>query len=326
MLKILKGGIESVVEDWPGRLGCLRDGMASSGAMDNVACQLGQLLVGNPITEGGIEVTGGGFQAEFGEDALIAITGADLGCTINKQEVPMWESFKVKKGDVIKFKMFKKVGFRAYINVAGGIDVPVYLGSKSTCLFGAYGGHEGRKLQTGDELPFGKPYGALEEGKKIKKSCLPEYTNKWALKAMVGQNTCPTYVTPEGMEWLFSNEFTVGNRANRAGIYLDEVDHDWFFARQDGGLGGAHPSNVLDHPYNVRGGLNVAGFMPILFPSDAPSLGGFVCVLNVIYAELWKCGQLIPGRDKINFQLTSQEEANEERLKYYKWMSKDSVE
>lgn len=326
MLKIIKGGIESVVEDWPGRLGYLRDGMASSGAMDNVAVQLGNLLVGNPITEGGIEVTGGMFQAEFGEDALIAITGADLGCTVNNQEVPMWESFKVSKGDVIKFKMFKKVGFRAYICVAGGIDVPVYLGSKSTCLFGSYGGHQGRKLQPGDELGFGKPYKALEVGKKLKASAMPEYTNNWQLKSIIGQNTCPTYITPEGMEWLFSYTFHVGNRANRAGIYLDEVDHEWFFAREDGGLGGAHPSNVLDHPYNVRGGLNVAGFSPILFPSDAPSLGGFVCVLSVIHAQLWRMGQMIPGRDTINFVLTTQEEANEERLKYYDWLTEASVE
>jgi biotin-dependent carboxylase-like uncharacterized protein len=322
MLKILKGGIESVVEDWPGRTGRLRDGMALSGAMDNVACQLGQLLVGNPIDEAGIEVTAGGFQAEFGSDALIAITGADLGCTINKQEVPLWKSFKVNKGDVIKFKMYKKQGFRAYLNVAGGIDVPKYLGSKSTCLFGAYGGHEGRKLKTGDELKFGKPYGPLEEGKKVKESAMPKYGNYWELKSINGPNSSPNYVTPEGMYWLFDNVFDVGDQANRAGIYLGQVDEEWFFAQRDVG----HPSNVIEHPYNVRGGLNIAASTPILFPSDGPSLGGYICVLSVIHAELWKMGQLIPGRDKIKFIQVSQDEANEERLKYYKWMSADSIE
>jgi len=154
MLKVLNGGIETLVEDWPGRLGYLGKGMASSGAFDNVALQFANLLVGNIPGEAGLEIAGGYFEGEFTDDAVISLTGTDMKPTINGQPVPLWESIQVNKGDAIKFGHFGEFGFRTYLAVAGGIDVPVYLKSKSTCIFGGYGGFEGRKLQPGDVIKF----------------------------------------------------------------------------------------------------------------------------------------------------------------------------
>ena len=145
MLKIINGGIQAVVEDWPGRLGYLGAGMAPAGAMDNVALELGNLLVGNPNGEAGIEITAGLFVARFDEPAVISVTGTDMKATINEEPFPLWENIKVEAGDKVKFGSYGERGFRAYLCVAGGVDVPVYLGSKSTCLFGSYGGYSDRK-------------------------------------------------------------------------------------------------------------------------------------------------------------------------------------
>lgn len=136
MLKIINGGIETLVEDWPGRLGYLGKGMSASGSFDNVGLGLANVLVGNPSGEAGLEITGGFFEAEFTDDHVIAITGTDMQPTINGQPVPMYTSLKVSAGDKIKFLHIGTTGFRSYLAVAGGVDVPAYLGSKSTCIFG----------------------------------------------------------------------------------------------------------------------------------------------------------------------------------------------
>ena len=315
MLKILNGGIEAIVEDWPGRLGYLGKGMAPAAAMDNVALEFANLLVGNPPGEAGIEIAGGYFEAELGVDTVLSITGTDMKPTLNNQPVPVWESFAVKKGDVLKFSHFAEFGFRSYIGVAGGIDVPLYLGSKSTCIFGSYGGFKGRKLQAEDVLPFGKPYQELKSlpGRKLKKEVIPEYSRVWNLRAIPGPNTCPDYVTEEGMDFLFSHSFKIQHSSNRSAYRIDEVKGN-FFAREDGGVGGSHPSNIVDHAYAMRGCLNVCGNTPIILIADGPTLGGYINVLSVINADLWKVGQGTPSRDFIKFTMSTQEEALQARI------------
>ena len=88
MLRVINGGIETVVEDWPGRIGYLDNGMASSGAFDNVALGFANLLVGNPVREAAIEIAGGYFEAEFGGDAVISVTGTDMKPTVTISPFP----------------------------------------------------------------------------------------------------------------------------------------------------------------------------------------------------------------------------------------------
>lgn len=326
MLKIINGGIETVVEDWPGRIGYLDNGMSSSGAFDNVALGLANVLVGNQPGEAGIEIAGGYFQAEFEADAVISITGTDMKPTLNNEPIPLWESIKVNKGDVIKFSHFAEFGFRTYVGVAGGIDVPPVLGSKSTCLFGSYGGYEGRKLQKDDVLKFGKPAKDLDslKGRKIKEEAIPKYSREWVLRAIPGPNTSPDYLTKEGMDYLFANSHKVQLNSNRSAVRLAEAG-ELAFARPDGGVAGSHPSNVLDHAYAIRGSLNICGNTPILLIADGPTLGGYMNAMHVINADLWKIGQGTPGRDFVKFVYCTQEEAVEARKQQREWLSEKSL-
>lgn len=326
MLKIINGGIETLVEDWPGRLGYLGKGMSASGAFDNVDLGLANVLVGNPSGEAGLEITGGFMEAEFSDDHVIALAGTDMQPTINGQPVELYTSLKVGAGDKIKFLHIAPTGFRCYMAVAGGVDVPAYLGSKSTCIFGAYGGFDGRPLQEGDEVKFGAPSAELNRlaGRKLKPEALPELTNQWVLRAIPGPNTSPDYATQEGMDLLFSRNSKIQHTSNRSAYRLEELPAD-FFARTDGGVGGSHPSNIIDHAYAIRGALNICGNTPILLVADGPTLGGYMCVLHVINADLWKVGQGAPGRDFMKFQLSSQEEAIQARKQQKQWLSEESL-
>jgi biotin-dependent carboxylase-like uncharacterized protein len=327
MLKVIKGGVESVVEDWPGRVGYLDNGMASSGAFDPVALGLGNICCGNSPGEAGIEIAGGYFEASVEDDAVIAVTGTDMQATVNGKPIPMYEAVKVNKGDVIKFSHFGDVGFRGYLTVSGGIDVPVYLGSKSTCIFGSYGGYEGRKLQPGDEIKVGAPSASLGSlvGRKIRGDKRPKMEREWKLRSVPGPQAAPDYVTEEGMERLFSAPFKVSLTSNRSAYRVSEIDPDTFFSRPDGGVGGSHPSNILDNAYAIRGTMNVCGNTPILLIADGPTLGGYLNPLQVIYADLWKIGQGTPGRDTFRFVYTTPEEAVEARKEMREWLTEASL-
>src|SRR5258705_5658319 len=107
-----------------------------------------------------------GPELEFTDDAMVAVTGAELPPKLDGEPRETWSSFKVKRGQKLSFDFLKK-GARAYIAVAGGIDVPVVLGSRSTYALGALGGFKGRKLEAGDELPVGTANAAGKEGRAV---------------------------------------------------------------------------------------------------------------------------------------------------------------
>ena len=157
MLEFLEGGFQTSVQDYPGRVGYWWVGIPPSGPMDPLALRLANMLVDNPSGEAGLEITATGPKIKFQEDNVIAITGASFQPKIDGEPIPMWESVGVKKDQILSFGLIQKYGFRAYLSVAGGIDVPSYLGSKSTVfIYGKIGGFEGRCLMRGDVLKTGK--------------------------------------------------------------------------------------------------------------------------------------------------------------------------
>ena len=163
MLEILNGGLHTTVQNM-GRQGGQSLGIPSSGAQDGFALRIANLLAGNPsggplIIRGdpgaaGLEITMAGLEVRARSDLLVALTGADMGATCDGEPAPRWQAFLLRAGEELAFGMAKS-GARAYLAVHGGIDVPIYLGSRATHTSGQFGGFEGRALRQGDCLPVG---------------------------------------------------------------------------------------------------------------------------------------------------------------------------
>jgi biotin-dependent carboxylase-like uncharacterized protein len=314
-MRVMNGGIQTFVEDWPGRPCYAMKGISPAGAVDTYSLRAANVLVGNHAGEAALEIRAGFFEAEFTEDTVIAVTGADMAPTVNGGLVPLWESIKVSKGDKIKFGPLQGGGFVSYLGIAGGINVPIFLGSKSTCTNGSYGGFQGRKLEGGDHLEFGKPEKRLREleGRKFKKPLIPEYSKIWKVRAIPGPQTAPDYFTEEGMEMWYSQPWRVDHNINRGALRLRHPKP--IFARTTGGMGGVHPANLILQPYACPGALNVCGDYGILLFVDGVSIGGYVCALTVIVADHWKLGQVKPVVDSIKFDYCKFEEAREALIK-----------
>src|SRR3984893_15827910 len=164
-IKVLKPGLATTVQDL-GRPGYYHIGIPLSGGMDRHALAAANLLVGNEEGAAVLEAVFMGPELEFTDDAMVAVTGAELPPRLDGVPRETWASFQVKRGQKLSFDFLKK-GARAYIAVAGGIDVPVILGSRSTYALGALGGFKGRKLEAGDELPVGAAATAVKEGRSV---------------------------------------------------------------------------------------------------------------------------------------------------------------
>ena len=308
-VEVLEGGIQSTVQDYPGRPGMLRQGFFPAGAMDHFALRAANLLVGNPQSAAGIEVVLGNFGLRFDSSALLAVCGADAEVTVDGERIALWESRPVQAGSELRIGISKGPGFRLYVALSGGIDVPPLFGSRATYTMGALGGLDGRALQTGDRLPLG----AAGDGRprRFTESARPHYAREWELEAVAGPQAAPDYLTEDDLRTFFEREWPVDRNSDRTGIRLESFRFQW--ARSSGGVAGGHPSNILDNPYPV-GAVNVNGDLPVILGPDGPTAGGFVVIATVAHAALWKIGQLRPIGDRLRFrQVTVQEAAALER-------------
>ncbi|MDI3340900.1 MAG: 5-oxoprolinase/urea amidolyase family protein [Sphaerobacter sp.] len=323
MLEVKNGGIETTVQDYPGRIGLLDQGIFPAGPMDDLAFRLANLLVGNDPGAAGLEVTAGGAEFVFTDARVIAVCGADMQPRLNGAPIERWRSYEVAPGDSLALGWLNGPGFRAYVAVSGGIDVPVVLGSRATYAPGEIGGHEGRALRAGDRLPLGTPSSAAAGGRRVKPDLVPTYGSEWVVEAVRGPQADPDYFTPEDMDFFFSHAWTLDRNSNRTGYRLDI--HRWQWARTTGGVAGGHPSNILDNGYPV-GAVNVAGDQPIILTVDGPTLGGFVCCAVVAQAAMWKLGQMVPGWDKIRFKEVDIAQAADLARQLERVISADSLE
>ena len=307
MFEVLEGGIQTTVQDYPGRVGYLDLGAYPAGPMDHFAFRVANLLVGNPEGAPALEVTVGGLRARFHDRRAVVVTGADMGAALNGAPIPLWETVAIAPGDLLEMKTIKSAGFRSYVAVSGGFDVLEYMGSRATFTVGGFGGFEGRALKKGDRMPLGRPGSADSlAGRRLKAGLRPQYGTHWEIEAMRGPQADPDYMTAEDVDFFFSHAWKVDRNSNRMGVRLES--HKWQWARTSGGVAGGHPSNILDNGYAVWT-VNMCGDQPIILVADGPSLGGFICNATLISASTWKVGQLMPGRDTIRFKEVTIEQA-----------------
>ncbi len=291
-IDILDGGVQTTVQDCPGRLGYWHVGVPPSGPMDPLAFRLANHLAGNAESAAALEIAVMGPTLRFACDTVIAVTGADFDARLDDQPLPRWQAIPVKAGAQLTMSTAQATGARAYLAIAGGIDVPLYLGSAATFILGKFGGHAGRVLRAGDVLHLG-----LAAGEPRTIAPPPEYPNEWEIGVLYGPHGAPDFFTAEDIEMFFSTAWKVHHNSDRTGTRLIGPKPKW--ARPDGGEAGLHPSNIHDNAYAV-GTVDFTGDMPVILGPDGPSLGGFVCPATIVHDELWKMGQLRPG-DLVRF-------------------------
>lgn len=304
-VEVLEGGTQTTVQDYPGRLGYWAVGVPPSGPMDDLAFRFANRLVGNAEDAAGLEMAISGPTLRFHREAVIALSGADMGATLDGVAAPLWSAFRVQPGSVLKLGAAAAGGSRAYLAIRGGFDVPVYLGSRSTFLLGKFGGHAGSALRAGDRLSVGPGAdGTLEE---LPVELRPSYGREWEIGVLYGPHGAPDFFTDGDIEAFFAASWKVHYNSDRTGVRLLGPKPEW--ARKDGGEAGLHPSNLHDNGYSV-GAIDFTGDMPVMLGPDGPSLGGFVCPAVVVAAERWKMGQLHAG-DRVRFRRLTLEQAVE---------------
>lgn len=314
IVEVLRGGTMTTVQDWPGRLGYWDVGVPPSGPMDSLAFRMANALVGNPADAAALECTMMGPALRFGFETVIALTGADMGAKLDGVVIPAGESVAVRAGQILEMGKAED-GCRGYLAIGGGIDVPEYLGSKSTFTLGKFGGHGGRALVAGDVLEISHFEFQISNPSKREKLC---FDGKWDIGVLYGPHGAPEFFTEGDMDVFFSAQWEVHFNSARTGVRLIGPKPEW--ARTDGGEAGLHPSNIHDNAYSV-GAVDFTGDMPVILGPDGPSLGGFVCPVTIIEAELWKVGQLKPG-DKVRFFPVGLETARQQAARVEEWLEK----
>ena len=307
-IKVRQPGLLTTVQD-TGRFGQYDIGMPPSGAMDVFSYQVGNYLVGNEEGAAGLEITYFGPEIEFTQDAVIAITGAELPPKINGERAATWETLAVEEGDVLSFDYLKS-GARSYLAIAGGIDVPVFMHSRSTYTLIGLGGHEGRALQEGDELKVRKSNGASDRvGKRVEDRNIPAYSDEPELRVIVG--LASYRLTKESLETFLNTEWTVTPDADRIGYRYRGGELEFVEREQPAGAG-ADQANVVDFGYPV-GSIQVPGGVePIVLNNDAVTGGGYATIGTVISVDRDTLAQT-KTNDKTRFRSVDLEEAMEAR-------------
>jgi biotin-dependent carboxylase-like uncharacterized protein len=303
MARVLNPGLSTTVQDL-GRPGYFQLGIPIGGAMDRLALRAANLLVGNDEGAAGLEAVFIGPELEFLVDAVIAVTGAEMPIKIDGVEKPSWTALAVKAGQTLSFG-FLKSGARVYIAIAGGIDVPLKLGSRSTYPIGALGGYKGRAIAKGDDLPIGVA-GAAREGRTV-----PEKLRR-SPGAPAELRTLPGLywhrLVEASQQSFFDDSWKVAPEADRMGYRFRGGRPLKFVERSQPFGAGSDPSNIVDACYPYGSIQAPGGAEPIILHRDAVSGGGYFMLGTVISADMDLIGQMQPNTPT-RFVKVSMEEA-----------------
>lgn len=289
-IEVIKPGLLTTIQDL-GRPGYFHLGIPMGGAMDRMALRAGNLLVGNDEGAAALEAVFLGPELRFTEATTIAVTGADLPVFVDGDEVPGWTSVAVKAGQVLTFGYLRS-GARAYIAVAGGIDTPPMLGSRSTYAIGALGGIDGRAIAAGDDLPVGT-------GRPARPGVTLAADLRRALERPCELRVLPGLywhrITGAAQEGFFSDEWKVAPEADRMGYRFRGGRPLAFVEREQPFGAGSDPSNIVDGCYPYGSVQVPGGTEPIVLHRDAVSGGGYFMIGTVISADMDLIGQLQPN-------------------------------
>lgn len=292
----LKAGLYTTVQDM-GREGQQKSGFHVSGVMDREAYQLGNMLVGNENYEGCLEYLLMGPTIRFTTDAVIALTGGNFQAKINDVEAPMYEAVPVKAGDELAFG-FVKEGVWGYLSIAGGLDIPLSLGSRATDIASKLGGVEGRKIKDGDSIELNKTFSVLPRMEK-RKLPLPEYGNaETVLRVVMGPQE--DYFSEKGIAAFLGTEYTVTDKCDRMGYRLEGeyIEHN------------EKGADIISDGI-AYGAIQVPSQgQPIAMLADRQTTGGYTKIATIISTDIPKLVQS-KSRSKVRFEKVSVEQAQQ---------------
>ena len=295
---VLKGGVFTTVQDL-GRPAYQRFGVAVGGAVDAFAARVANLLVGNSEGAALLEMTLQGPVLRLEQETLVAWCGGGFAAKAGGSDLPRDRPVQIAAGTVISFGVAKP-GARAWLALAGGIDVPLVLGSRSTYRRAGFGGHQGRTLAAGDQLPCGQP---SEWAQKIlatlRSSARP--ATAWSVRPdTLGQPAPAGKVrTVRGPEWewfgaeaqrrFFETEFRVTKDADRMGIRLEGP-----------ALATAKPRELISEAVNTGVVQVPPSGQPIVLLTSRQTVGGYPRIAAVATVDFARLAQLKPG-DRFGF-------------------------
>lgn len=322
MIEMIKPGLQTCIQDHPGRIGYWAQGFPPSGPMDSWSFRLANRLVGNAAGTAALECQLLGPTIRFHADCVFAVTGANMEPHLDDAPLPTWESFAARSGQVLALGRALR-GARAYLAVAGGIDAPASLGSASTFHQAGVGGLDGRALRAGQRVPI-RP-GAGEPGRRVRESFRPVFSDdrSWRISVVAGPND--DWIDEAGHRRFLESDWRLSSRSDRTGYRLEGPA--WSFAPKAFDKppeNGSDPSNIVDQGYPL-GAINLCGQQPIILVNDGPSMGGFICPYTVPSAEFWKLGQSRP-HDVYRFEAISLAEAHELRRRLTADCSEEAIE
>jgi biotin-dependent carboxylase-like uncharacterized protein len=293
VFKVIQPGPLTTIQDL-GRYGCQKFGVPVSGALDNYALRIANLLAGNDEGEACLEITLMGPKLRLLRDTAIAVTGADLSPELNGEPLPMWQTVMVKLGDIISFDWPQK-GCRSYLAVAGGIDVPMVMKSRSTYVKSGIGGYMGRPLRAGDLVASAQPPAEIPEARMAPPG-IPQYRNRSQIRVILGPQD--DHFTQKGIDTFLNSEYLVSPYADRTGYRLNgpSIEHTAGADIISDGI----PLGAIQVPADGR---------PIILLADRLTTGGYPKIATVITVDISKLAQAKPG-DKIRFRQTTLEDAH----------------
>ena len=290
-LKFIKPGLQTSIQD-AGRTGYMHQGISRSGAMDKVSLQLSNWLVGNEINQAVIEITLVGPTIEFTDSYSISICGAEFEMMLNSNSIFNNNVTQVNKGDVLEFKQLRK-GARAYLAIAGKLQVDEIFASQSTHLVAGFGGYKGRQIKAGDILDVVDKHQA--DKRKLPEEYCPTFTGNYLLRCTEGLEV--EWFELESINHFYNSTYKISNDSNRMGLRLE------------GDAIKPEKSTELISSGLVQGSIQVPpSGMPIISSVDGQTIGGYPRIANVISSDLNILGQLKSG-DKISFTLMSHHSA-----------------
>ena len=294
-LEVLRPGLLTTVQD-RGRRGYQKFGVPTSGAVDQVALRVGNILVGNSQDAAALEITASGPRLRVLSDVVLALTGAEVQAELDGEPLPAYQSFLARTGQVLDTGTCRQ-GLRAYLAVAGGIDVPVVLGSRSTCLVANFGGYRGRAVCAGDILGAGPARGPLGV---LADRAAPE---EWRLRPV---SPTPVRVVLGPQDEAFTEE---GLRTFLESVYQVTPHVDRMGCRLEGPPIAHRDSADIISDWIPMGSIQVPGDgKPILLLADRQTTGGYAKIATVIGPDLGLVAQARPG-DWLRFRAVSAAEA-----------------